>query len=125
MAAWKATLQGLQICDQIVLLRVAEHVLIGRHTSPALIDPGLDRSVRRLLPVGQLVLLVEASEPGAHFLFVAIRVVAHRALFEYGFALGGIALGGGQHRVGTRGQANTQRKYTKSMHSRKLLQRSL
>src|ERR1035437_9050307 len=125
MAAWKATLQSLQIRDQVVLVRIAQHVLIARHTAPALIDPGPDRRVRRLLPVEHLVLLVEAFEPGPPFLSVGLRVVAHRAHVEYGFALSGIALGGGRHRLGPRGQANAQRKNAKSMHSQTLLQRSL
>src|ERR1017187_3322495 len=119
-------LQRLQVSDQIVLLAIAEHVLIGRHPLPALIDTGLDIDVRQLLPVGHLVLLEVALQPWAHFLFLAVGVVAHRAgAFEYGSALNGAAFGRGQHYLGTGGQANAQREYTKSMHSRNNLQRSV
>src|ERR1019366_4363959 len=110
---------------QIDLLPIAEHVLVGRHTAPALIDPGPHTSVGGLLPVGHLVFLVETFEPGTYFLFVAIRVVAHRALLEYGFALGGIAFARGQYHLGTGGQADTSRKETKAVHIQKILQRSI
>src|SRR6185369_12343940 len=117
-------LQRFQISDQIVLLCVAEHVLVGRHAASALIDAGSHGSVRRFLAVGHLVFFEEAFEPGAHFLLVAVRVVAYSALLEHGLALCGIAFVSGKHYTGTRSQAHTQRKYTKSMHSQKILQRS-
>src|ERR1035438_3492761 len=118
-------LQRLQIRDQIVLLRVAEHVLIGRHPLPALIDPVPDIGVSHFFPIGHLVLLEEALQPRTHFLFDVIRVVAHRAGLEYRFALGGIAFAGGQHYLGTGGQANAQRQYAKSMHNLWSLHRSI
>ena len=80
-------LQRLQISDQVVLLRIAQHVLIGRHAAPAFVDPGPDGGVRRFLPVGHFVFLEETFQPGTHLLLVAVRVVAHAALLEYGFAL--------------------------------------
>jgi hypothetical protein len=76
--ARRPVLQRLQVGDQIVLLPIAEHVLVGRHPLPALVDPGPDVCVRQLLPVGHLVLLEKALQPGPIF-FSSLSGLWHTA----------------------------------------------
>src|SRR5215471_836448 len=108
-------LQRLQVRDQIVLFLIAEHVLVGGHALAAIVHARTDGGLGRLLAVGHLVFLEQPFETRPHFLLIGIRVVAHGALLEDSFALGGVALAGRKHHFGSGGQDYAGRDGTKSI----------
>src|SRR5579862_5492328 len=75
-------LQSLQVGDQVVLLVVGQHFLVGRHAVSALIHFGTHVGFGRLLAVVHLVAAEQAFQPRAHFLVGAVGVVAHATLLK-------------------------------------------
>jgi len=107
-------LQGLQIGDEVVFFLVAEHVFVGGHTAAAFIDAGADVGFGGLFAVGEFVLLEEPFQAGAHFLFVAIRIVADGALLENRLALLGVAFGARERGPRSGSQSQTKHADVKS-----------
>ena len=83
-------LDRFQIRDDVGLFLVRQRVRIRRHAAAARIDHGEYIGVSDLLPVLELVVLVQAFQGRADLLFVGIDVVTHAALLENVFAFGGI-----------------------------------
>ncbi len=91
---WKLVeLEGFEVGDDVVFFLIAEDAFIGRHAVSTGIDDGADIGFIDRLTIGKLLVFEKAFEPGAHFLFGAVGVVADAALFEGFFTLGGVTLG--------------------------------